>query len=66
MVKALGEQVSALFPQEQKQEVDYKHKYELLTAYIYGVAAMTAESDDMSAEQATDAILSYMEQLNKK
>lgn len=66
MVKALGEQVSALFPQEQTQQVDYKRKYELLTAFIDGVATMASQADNMSAEQATDAILNYISTLDAR
>ena len=66
MARELGDQVSALFPQEKAEpaQVDYQRKYELIVAYVQGVADVA--SDDVSATQATDAILSYIEQLNKR
>lgn len=58
MDKIIGD---SLFPQQD----DYKRKYDLLTAYIDGISSVAAESENMSAEQATDAIQRYVDKLNQ-
>lgn len=64
MVKALGEQVSALFPQEQKQEVDYEKKYKFLVTYIKGITDAVQHDDTLAGTM--ELIQDFIKELDEQ